>query len=151
MGKWTDYGMKSAPTNADNVMIYDAGTKANKRVTFSGVWDWIVNRFENAVISKFKTESKTVIGAINELNSNAFLPKAELRTSADSAEPGAYRVTAEHPVDGETEAVLLCFKIFNNDYGLFTQFLISKDSSYIKVRTCWYKTWGNWKKYNADS
>ena len=85
------------------------------------------------------------------LNSNAFLPKTELRTNADSAEPGAYRVVDEHPVDGEKEAVLLCFKIFNNDWGLLTQFLIPKDSSYIKVRTCWYKTWKNWKKYNADS
>ena len=84
-------------------------------------------------------------------NSNTFLPKAELRTNADSAEPGAYRVTGDHPIDGEKEAVLLCFKIFNNDWGLLTQFLIPKDSSYIKVRTCWYKTWENWKKYNADS
>ena len=79
------------------------------------------------------------------------MPKAELRTNVDSAEPGAYRVDNEYPVDGEIEAVLLCFKIFNNDYGLFTQFLIPKGGSYIKVRTCWYKTWENWKKYNADS
>jgi hypothetical protein len=79
------------------------------------------------------------------------LPKGELRTNADSAEPGAYRVVGKYPVDGEDEAVLLCFKIFNNDWGLFTQFLIPKNSSYIKARTCWYKIWGNWKKYNADS
>ena len=93
----------------------------------------------------------TLLAALNQLNSNAFLPKTELRTNADSAEPGAYRVVDEHPVDGEKEAVLLCFKLFNNDWGLLTQFLIPKDSSYIKVRTCWYKTWENWKKYNADS
>lgn len=93
----------------------------------------------------------TLLAALNQLNSNAFLPKAELRTNVDSAEPGAYRVVDEYPVDGEKEAVLLCFKIFNNDWGLLTQFLIPKDSSYIKVRTCWYKTWENWKKYNADS
>lgn len=116
--------------------------------------------------------TKTLPAALNELNSkrvavyigkittsktgeiatnNAFLPKAELRTNADSAEPGAYRVVGKYPVDGEDEAVLLCFKIFNNDWGLLTQFLIPKDSSYIKARTCWYKIWGNWKKYNADS
>lgn len=85
------------------------------------------------------------------LNSKAFLPKAELRTSADSAEPGAYRVIGEYPVDGEDEAILLCFKIFNNDWGLFTQFLIPKGGRYIKARTCWYKTWENWKKYNVDA
>nr|DAH41862.1 MAG TPA: hypothetical protein [Caudoviricetes sp.] len=79
------------------------------------------------------------------------MPKAELRTSADSAEPGAYRVIGEYPVDGEDEAILLCFKIFNNDWGLFTQFLIPRDSSYIKARTCWYKTWENWKKYDVGA
>ena len=95
--------------------------------------------------------TKTLPAALNELNSNAFLPKTELRTNADSAEPGAYRVVGKYPVDGEDEAVLLCFKIFNNDWGLLAQFLIPRGSSYIKVRTCWYKTWENWKKYNADS
>ena len=79
------------------------------------------------------------------------MPKTELRTTADNAEAGAYRVFDKYPVDGETDAVLLCFKIFNNVQRLFVQFLIPRDSSYIKVRTCWYGTWGNWKKYNADS
>lgn len=79
------------------------------------------------------------------------MPKAELRTSADSVEPGAYRVISEYPVDGEDEAILLCFKIFNNGWGLFTQFLIPRGGSYIKAQTCWYKTWENWKKYNVDA
>lgn len=68
MGKWTDYGIKSAPANADDVMIYDTIAKANKRVTFSGVWNWIVDRLANAVISKITTSNKTVIGAVNELD-----------------------------------------------------------------------------------
>ena len=113
--------------------------------------NWILDKLATKVYNQLATSNKTMIGALNELNSNAFLPKAELRTSADSVEPGAYRVTGEYPVDGEGEAILLCFKIFNNDWGLFTQFLIPRGGSYIKTRTCWYKTWENWKKYNADS
>lgn len=151
MGKFNEYTQKATPADNDTMMIYDATSKANKLSPFSGIWNWIVGKLTNAVISNLQTNNKTVLGAINELNSKAFLPKAELRTSADSAEPGAYRVIGEYPVDGEDEAILLCFKIFNNDWGLFTQFLIPKDSSYIKARTCWYKIWRNWKKYNADS
>lgn len=151
MGLWTDYAKKDTPEDNDTLMLYDATAKANKLSLFSGIWNWIVGKLTNAVISNLQTNNQTVLGAINELNSNAFLPKAELRTNVDSAEPGAYRVDNEYPVDGEIEAVLLCFKILNNDYGLFTQFLIPKGGSYIKVRTCWYKTWENWKKYNADS
>lgn len=151
MGKFNEYSQKATPADNDTLMIYDATSKANKLSLFSGIWNWIVGKLTNAVISNLQTSNKTVIGALNELNSNAFLPKAELRTSADSVEPGAYRVTGEYPVDGEGEAILLCFKIFNNDWGLFTQFLIPRGGSYIKTRTCWYKTWENWKKYNADS
>ena len=132
-------------------MIYDDAVKANKLSPFSGIWNWMVGKLTNAVIANLQTNNKTVLGAINELNSNAFLPKTELRTTADNTEPGAYRVDDKYPVDGEDEAVLLCFKIFNNDWGLFVQFLIPRGSSYIKTRTCWYGTWENWKKYNADS
>ena len=151
MGKFNEYTQKTTPEDADSLMIYDAAAKANKLSPFSGIWNWIVGKLTNAVISNLQTRNQTVVGALNELNGSAFLPKAELRTSADSAEPGAYRVTAEHPVDGETEAILLCFKIFNNDWGLFTQFLIPKGGGYIKARTCWYKTWENWKKYNVGA
>ena len=151
MAKFNEYTVKATPEDADTLMLYDAASKANKLSPFSGIWNWIVGELTNAVIGNLQTNNKTVLGAINELNSNAFLPKAELRTNVDSVEQGAYRVIDEYPVDGEKEAVLLCFKIFNNDYGLFTQFLIPKGGSYIKARTCWYKTWENWKKYNADS
>lgn len=150
MPKWTDYTIKTEPADNDEVMVLDTAGKANKRLGLSALSDWILDKLADKVFQKLETNNKTVLGAINELNGGAFLPKAELRTSADSAEPGAYRVTDEHPVDGETEAVLLCFKIFNNDWGLFTQFLIPRGGGYIKARTCWYKTWENWKKYNVD-
>ena len=119
MGKFNEYTQKATPEDADSLMIYDAAAKANKLSPFSGIWNWIVEKLTNAVISNLQTSDQTMIGAINELNSNAFLPKAELRTSADSVEPGAYRVISEYPVDGEDEAILLCFKIFNNGWGLF--------------------------------
>lgn len=151
MGKFNEYSQKATPADNDTMMIYDATSKSNKLSPFSGIWNWIVEKLTNAVISNLQTSNQTVLGAINELNSKAFLPKTELDTTADNAEAGAYRVFDKYPVDGETDAVLLCFKIFNNVQRLFVQFLIPSDSSYIKVRTCWYGTWKNWKKYNADS
>lgn len=54
-------------------MIYDATSKANKLSPFSGIWNWIVEKLTNAVISNLQTSNKTVLGAINELNSNPFL------------------------------------------------------------------------------
>lgn len=54
-------------------MIYDATSKANKLSPFSGIWNWIVEKLTNAVISNLQTSNKTVLGAINELNSKPFL------------------------------------------------------------------------------
>lgn len=73
MGKFNEYSQKATPEDADSLMIYDATSKANKLSPFSGIWNWIVGKLTNAVISNLQTSNKTVVGALNELNSNPFL------------------------------------------------------------------------------
>lgn len=73
MGKFNEYTQKATPEDADSLMIYDATSKSNKLSPFSGIWNWIVGKLTNAVISNLQTNSKTVLGAINELNSKPFL------------------------------------------------------------------------------
>ena len=73
MGKFNEYSQKATPADNDTLMIYDATSKANKLSPFSGIWNWIVEKLTNAVISNLQTSNKTVLGAINELNSNPFL------------------------------------------------------------------------------
>lgn len=70
MGKFNEYSQKATPADNDTLMIYDATSKANKLSPFSGIWNWIVEKLTNAVISNLQTNDKTVIGALNELNSN---------------------------------------------------------------------------------
>lgn len=69
MGKFNEYSQKATPADNDTLMIYDATAKANKLSPFSGIWNWIVGKLTNAVISNLQTSNKTVIGALNELNS----------------------------------------------------------------------------------
>lgn len=73
MGKFNEYSQKATPEDADSLMIYDAAAKANKLSPFSGIWNWIVEKLTNAVISNLQTNNKTVVGALNELNSKPFL------------------------------------------------------------------------------
>ena len=70
MGKFNEYTQKATPADNDTMMIYDATSKANKLSPFSGIWNWIVGKLTNAVISNLQTSNQTMIGAINELNSN---------------------------------------------------------------------------------
>lgn len=71
MGKFNEYTQKATPEDADSLMIYDAAAKANKLSPFSGIWNWIVGKLTNAVINNLQTNNKTVVGALNELNSKA--------------------------------------------------------------------------------
>lgn len=70
MGKFNEYTQKTTPEDADSLMIYDAAAKANKLSPFSGIWNWIVGKLTNAVISNLQMSNQTVVGALNELNSN---------------------------------------------------------------------------------
>lgn len=70
MAKFNEYTQKATPADNDTLMIYDATAKANKLSPFSGIWNWIVGKLTNAVISNLQTSNKSVIGALNELNSN---------------------------------------------------------------------------------
>lgn len=69
MPKWAEYTSKNTLADNDEVMLYDATGKANKRGLMSKFWDYVVDKMSTAVISKLETENKTVIGAINALNS----------------------------------------------------------------------------------
>lgn len=71
MGKFNEYTQKATPEDADSLMIYDAAAKANKLSPFSGIWNWIVGKLTNAVISNLRTNNQTVLGAINEVNGKA--------------------------------------------------------------------------------
>lgn len=69
MPKWTEYTTKDTLADNDEVMLYDATARANKRGLMSKFWDYVVDKMATAVISKLETNNKTIIGAINALSS----------------------------------------------------------------------------------
>lgn len=70
MPKWTDYTIKTEPADNDEVMVLDTAGKANKRLGLSALSDWIIEKIANKVFKNLQTQNKTILGAINELNSN---------------------------------------------------------------------------------
>lgn len=95
MAKFNEYTQKATPADNDTLMIYDATSKANKLSPFSGIWNWIVGKLTNAVISNLQTNNQTVLGAINELSSS--ISKLALKENVtdiqaliSKASPGTY-------------------------------------------------------------
>lgn len=95
MGKFNEYTQKATPADNDTMMIYDAAAKANKLSPFSGIWNWIVGKLTNAVISNLQTSNKSAIGALNELNSNTSKLAlkenvTDIQALISKASPGTY-------------------------------------------------------------
>ena len=90
MGKFNEYTQKATPADNDTLMIYDATSKSNKLSPFSGIWNWIVGKLTNAVISNLQTNNKTVLGALNELNSKVFINTQSLSTFSVNIELNTY-------------------------------------------------------------
>lgn len=69
---WKNYTQKStALSDNDEVMLLDSTDEKNRRGLMSKFWDYVVDKMSTAVISKLETNNKTIIGAINALNSES--------------------------------------------------------------------------------
>lgn len=153
MPKWTDYTKKTSPENNDEVMILDTAGKANKRLNLSALSDWILNKIADKVFQKLETNSKTVLGAINELNSkNPFLITKGIDTTTDlntltrgGLQPYIYgRVCPNSPGAG---CFIFNLKASGNNAGGITQIAIGYLNSSLYLRTADYlNQWSPWNK-----
>lgn len=64
MGKFNEYSQKATPADNDTLMIYDATSKSNKLLSFSGIWNWIVGKLTNAVIRTCRRATRRYWGRL---------------------------------------------------------------------------------------
>lgn len=82
---WKNYTQKDTTLlDNDEVMLLDSTDEKNKRGLMSKFWDYVVDKMSTAVISKLKTNNKTIIGAINALNGDK-VPKKVLNLSDEAS------------------------------------------------------------------
>lgn len=109
MAKFNEYTQKATPEDADTLMIYDAAAKANKLSPFSGIWNWMVNKLTNAVINNLQTSNKTVVGALNELNSNRVAVYIGKITTSKTGE-----IATNNFISGSSIKNIIAVKIFDS-------------------------------------
>lgn len=109
MGKFNEYSQKATPADNDTLMIYDATSKANKLSPFSGIWNWMVNKLTNAVINNLQTNDKTVIGALNKLNSNRVAVYIGKITTSKTGE-----IATNNFIKGSSIKNIIAVKIFDS-------------------------------------
>lgn len=117
MPKWTEYTSKDTLADNDEVMLYDATARANKRGLMSKFWDYVVDKMSTAVISKLETENKTVIGALNYLNGNS------LKWQRYAVFDGVIKVKNIYALANKGEGVLLANISAYNTPSIAEQYL----------------------------
>lgn len=122
MAKWTDYTTDTNPTDTDEVMTLDAdkSPKANKRVTLSTLADYFLDKLASKVFEKLETQNKTVIGALNELNSNkqALLKTSGMQFTADENGIFQTEISKKHTIVSTrcNNAIIEPFLMPNDDF-----------------------------------
>ena len=124
MPKWTEYTTKDTLADNDEVMLYDATTRSNKRGLMSKFWDYVVDKMSTAVISKLETENKTVIGALNYLYGNSKTKISTIQTEYGYLylkrtinTVGVYGTFENLPLNTERIEITKDFKDFNPNYS----------------------------------
>ena len=155
MPKWTDYTTKTEPADNDEVMVLDTAGKANKRLGLSALSDWIIGKIANKVFENLKTQNKTILGALNELNSKPQIN--EFSGNIDSLN-GEYIVVANAHATGTLPKNLSGNRFFimgdsqitSNGIRYGIQMAIGFGSNSIAVRNSNYnlngsKSYGEWR------
>lgn len=146
---WSNYTEKTAtPVDADEVMARDSTDGKNKRLLFGTFWKWVAKKLNEATISELQTNNKTIIGAINALNSD----KANYGSYTDDLnnipvivnEQTIYRVIPNcknSPAPGE-HGILRTMYIDNSKYAI--QEFLSHANTKLFIRSKSNNVWGNW-------
>lgn len=146
---WSNYTEKTAtPVDADEVMVRDSTDGKNKRLLFGTFWKWVAKKLNEATISELETENKTVIGAINALNSDKVnygsytgdLNNIPVIVNKQTI----YRVIPNcknSPTPGE-HGILRTMYIDNSKYAI--QEFLSHANTKLFIRSKLNDVWGNW-------
>ena len=111
MANWKEYTTKTTPEDADEIMIADSKANVSKRTPFSGLWNWIAGKLATAVISQLETQNKSIIPALNELNSKTL----------------TYTYNPEKPMDisiPNYKTILVCYSSISTNNITDTGFMV---------------------------
>ena len=152
MPKWTDYTIKANPADKDEMMILDTAGKANKRLGLSALSDWIIGKIADKVFENLQTQNKTILGALNELNSktsiqyiNNVLPDS-LRTGLYA---GIYDVSSENAPSDYGMVMYLSYTYNTNKWYTAIASAANNEGVFVSTKTNG-ANWNGWRKLSTN-
>ena len=152
MPKWTDYTIKTTVADNDEIMTLDTAGKANKRLSLSTLSDWVLGKIADKVFEKLQTNDKTILGAINELNSNRSLIYEENVYDLNNPPSAFILNTGVNPKGLPDLNGNSCCVIQHNpgNKAYSAQLAFSFGSDKIAIRRKKNAVWTNWTYFSAQ-
>lgn len=157
--RWNEYTSSTDLDDTDELMILDTSAKANRRTLLSKLSDYVLGKLADKVFEKLETQNKTILGALNELNSKGKIRagknefKGDLDTiSTTTGELSLYWFFRSNITNGISDVetntnygTILTIPSTSNNYGVqFAFFNSSENSFYFRKKNG--GTWNTWKK-----
>ncbi len=138
---WNNYTEKTAtPVDADEVMVRDSADGKNKKLLFGTFWKWVAKKLNEATISELQTSNKTIVGALNQLNSETIKTDNNFTGNVDNVRNSV--VWCNTALNAPSNiGLLVSFSTFNigQIFVDYTQFLI-----YIRWLNGNTNKWSEW-------
>lgn len=147
---WNNYTEKTAtPVDADEVMVRDSADGKNKKLLFGTFWKWVAKKLNEATISELQTSNKTIVGALNQLNSESFNNGYNLNlTDWNSiSAPGIYSGNGSYAKNSPSysEGIWINAIAFASNGNKNYITIIAFYGLHISVRTKAMETWSRWE------
>lgn len=143
---WSNYTEKTAtPVDADEVMVRDSTDGKNKRLLFGTFWKWVAKKLNEATISELQTSNKTIVGALNQLNSDCSKTKVftmqteygHLYFKKNVNVVGVYGSFENLPLNTKLIKMTKDYKDFNPNYNYAVLDVKSGEAPYVTVGSIW--------------
>lgn len=147
---WNNYTEKTAtPVDADEVMVRDSTDGKNKKLLFGTFWKWVAKKLNEATISELQTSNKTIVGALNQLNSESFNNGYNLNlTDWNSiSAPGIYSGNGSDAKNSPSysEGIWINAIAFASNGNKNYITIIAFYGLHISVKTKANETWSGWE------
>lgn len=143
---WNNYTEKTAtPVDADEVMVRDSADGKNKKLLFGTFWKWVAKKLNEATISELQTSNKTIVGALNQLNSDCSKTKVftmqteygHLYFKKNVNVVGVYGSFENLPLNTKLIKITKDYKDFNPNYNYAVLDVKSGEAPYVTVGSIW--------------
>ena len=133
---WNNYTEKTAtPVDADEVMVSDSADGKNKKLLFGTFWKWVAKKLNEATISELQTSNKTIVGALNQLNSET--PRKNVTSLEEYIKTAPYgislcdcQIAKDNPAKGQMS---ICLSYVDEQHKWALQYVFSYNKIFYRV------------------